>query len=170
MIVIVDTNVAIVANKKAEHASEACVTDCAIRLEALMKSDTLVIDDQFVILREYMRYLRSEGQPGVGDEFLRWILVNRTNEKHIVQVAITPTADSKRDFVEFPTDEALKGFDPSDRKFVAVALVHPDHPPILNAVDTDWAEFKIALQAHGVESESLCPDDLQRMMTTKQTR
>jgi len=172
MHVIVDTNVAIVANMKSEQASLMCALACIERLEKLieMETDTLVIDDLWCILSEYENYLQSSGQPGVGDRFYQWVLRNRENVAHVIRVSITPTDPAKTDFAEFPSNESLAKFNKSDRMFVAVSLMHPDHPPILNAVDTDWAEFKIALQAHGVESESLCPDDLQRMMTTKQTR
>jgi hypothetical protein len=58
----------------------------------------------------------------------------------------------------FPEDESLSKFDLSDRKFVAVALVHPEHPPILNASDSDWSHFKTALAAYGVQVEFLCPE------------
>lgn len=170
MHIVVDTNVAIVANKKSEQASATCVDACLRYLEALQVSDTLVIDAQWYIIKEYMQNLRSEGQPGAGDAFLRWVLINRTNPQRVEQVAITPLDNSGREFLEFPTDEALKGFDPADRKFVAVALVHSEHPPILNAVDPHWGLFKEALQAHGVESLSLCPDDLERLMSGKQSR
>ncbi|MBE2268304.1 MAG: hypothetical protein IAE80_08740 [Anaerolinea sp.] len=164
MIVIVDTNVAIVANKKADHASPECVVACIERLEQLMDMDTLVLDDQWCILREYMDYLHSEGQPGVGDRFLRWILLNRASER-VAHVHITPTDPTKTDFVEFPSNPELEKFNRSDRMFVAVTLAHPDHPPILNAVDADWVEFKQALANNGVRVESLCPADLDRLVS-----
>jgi hypothetical protein len=67
---------------------------------------------------------------------------------------------SRRRFREFPSDERLIGFDPSDHKFVAVSLVHPDLPPILNAVDSDWVVFRDVLEAHGVRIETLCPESI----------
>jgi hypothetical protein len=67
----------------------------------------------------------------VGDAFLKWVLTNRTNPKHCEQVRITQIAEN--DFAEFPRSQSLVGFDPSDRKFVAVALTHPQRPAIAAA-------------------------------------
>jgi hypothetical protein len=63
-----------------------------------------------------------------------------------------------RRFAEFPDDDALRGFDVSDQKFVAVALASNEHPPILNAVDSDWWNYGPALARHDVVVENLCPD------------
>jgi len=37
-------------------------------------------------------------------------------------------------------------------------VAHPEHPPILNAVDSDWWHHQDALARHGVRVEFLCPD------------
>lgn len=155
MKVIVDTNVPVVANKAAPQASLECVTRCVQRLREVQRADTLVIDDGWHILREYMNNLRSEGQPGAGDTFLKWVLTHRNNPLRCEQVSITPRNGS---FAEFPDDPTLARFDSADHKFVAVALVHPDHPPILNAVDTDWRDYGEALSKHGIQIQLLCPE------------
>lgn len=102
-----------------------------------------------------MRNLRSEGQPGPGDAFLKWVLTNRSNPQRCALVSLTPQGDS---FLEFPNDPDLEGFDPSDHKFAAVAHAHPDHPPVLNATDSDWWHYREALACHGVRVEFVCPD------------
>lgn len=162
MKVIVDTNVAVVANgrQRAPQASPACVLTCVGRLRDLQLHHTLVLDDGWRILREYLRELSPAGQPGVGDAFLKWVLTNRANPARCEQVRITPrdAAQPDGELREFPADPILAGFDPSDRKFVAVALAHPDRPPILNAVDTDWWPYCAALAGHGVRVDFLCPD------------
>jgi hypothetical protein len=56
----------------------------------------------------------------------------------------------------------LGGFDRSDRKFVAVARASAHGPMIVNAVDTDWWIYRVALQRHGVRVEFLCPDLMER--------
>lgn len=61
-------------------------------------------------------------------------------------------------FAEFPDDESLSKFDSSDRKFAAVALTHPEKPPILNAVDSDWKDFETAFKDIGITIIFLCPD------------
>jgi len=166
MKLIVDTNVPIVANKAAPQASEACVLACIARLKDIAppkdieSQHILVLDDDWHILGEYQRKLRSEGQSGAGDDFLKWVLINRSNPDRCEQVHITPCQDDSEEqcFREFPSDPELANFDRSDRKFVATALAHRDHPPILNAVDPDWRQYQSALERHRVRIEFLCAD------------
>jgi hypothetical protein len=102
--VIVDTNVAVVANKKTAQASPACVMACISTIQEIRKQQILVLDDDWRILREYIANLRSAGQPGVGDAFLKWVLTNRDNPQHCEQVHLTPApapADDN-DFTAFP--------------------------------------------------------------------
>ena len=155
MIVVVDTNVPVAANKGSPQASPQCVVLCAKRLWEIQRRGVLVIDSGWEILREYMRNLRSLGEPGVGDAFLKWVLTNRTNAERCLEVDVHPECGS---YAEFPKSESLARFDPSDRKFVAVALAHPSKPPILNATDSDWWQYRRALEGHGVTVVFICPD------------
>jgi hypothetical protein len=152
---VVDTNVLIVANKKAPQASLECILSCIKYLNNLRESGILVIDSGWLIIGEYQHKNSDSGQPGVGDAFLKWVLTNRTNPRHCEQVHITKIAEN--DFTEFPRSESLANFDPSDRKFVAVALTHPQRPAIANAVDSDWRNHEIALAQHGIKVDFLCP-------------
>lgn len=158
MHVVVDTNVLIVANNKAPQASPKCVINCMNKLVHIREKQILVIDDKWRIIKEYQNKVSSSGQPGVGDSFLRWVLTNQRNLARCEQVSITESLDNQ--FSEFPTDPALNTFDLSDRKFVAVALAHPAHPPITNAVDSDWWHCQAALEANGLKIDFLCPEDL----------
>lgn len=161
MKLIVDTNVPIVANaNRSPQASPTCIVACIQKLQKVQTEQILVLDDDWHILREYMGKLRSEGQPGVGDAFLKWVLTNRTNPKRCLLIPITEQEDEHGnvEFDSFPNDQQLNGFDHSDRKFVAVALADADHPPILNAVDTDWRDYLSVLEKYGVRIEFLCPD------------
>ncbi|MBN2305850.1 MAG: hypothetical protein JXQ72_15310 [Anaerolineae bacterium] len=165
MIVVIDTNVPIVANGDSEQASPACVLVCVECIRQIRTQGRLVLDDRWRIVREYMKNLQSSGQPGVGDAFLKWVLTNQANPNRCELVTITPVdpADpNETDFREFPADPDLAGFDPADRKFVAVACAHPDHPSILQAADFKWWNFQDTLLAHGVEVRFVCEDDLQR--------
>mgnify|MGYP003376127809 CR=1 FL=1 len=158
MRVIVDTNVAVVANQRYSHATPACAIACVERLTLIEREQTLVLDDQWFILHEYMRQLRSKGQPGVGDRFLRWVLTNRANPQRCEWVSISPKHPGKDDgdFAEVANIPELEHFDPADKKFVAVALIHPQHPPVINAVDTDWQDYREALEQLGVTVEFVC--------------
>lgn len=50
-----------------------------------------------------------------------------------------------------PVAEALRDFDRSDRKFVAVANAAAPKRPILEAVDFKWWGWREALAAEGIE-------------------
>jgi hypothetical protein len=157
MKVVVDTNVLVVANGKTPHASKECILACIEEIDKIYRShNIIVLDDAWHILREYGNNLRDEGEPGLGDAFLKWLHQNNSNLLHCEQVPITPLPGGS--FSEFPREESLAGFDPSDHKFVAVSRAHPHNPPILNAVDTDWWHFRHSLQRHGIEIVFLCPD------------
>ena len=167
MIVVVDTNVAVVANGRSEQASADCERMCGQRLQKITKGpDRLVLDDQRRIIREYQNNLRSEGQPGIGDAFLKWVLTNWRNPKQCQLVTITQVGGNETDFRGLPSHPALQGFDPSDRKFVAVALAHSQRPPILQAVDSKWWDMQEALECNNVQVEFLCPYDMQRLQTS----
>lgn len=148
MTFVVETNVALVANLKADHASQDCVLACTRVLKSIMESERVAIDDQWVVLSEYKKKLRSSGQPGVGDAFLRFVLTNLRNPLRCAAVTMS----------EFPDHPALAAFHSKDRKFVQVSLAHPDRPAILNAVDTDWRPFETHFMAHGVSIRFLCPE------------
>jgi hypothetical protein len=155
--VVVDTNVCIVANGVDTHATLSCIRACITALEDARKS-IVVIDDRYLIIDEYRRYLSASGQPNVGDAFFKWLWDNHCNDLHCQRVAITPREDPKRRFEEFPPDPDLAGFDPSDQKFVAAAIASGLRPEVLNASDDDWWNYRAALAAHGVSITFLCPE------------
>ena len=64
------------------------------------------------------------------------------------------------DYNEFPADSHLQSFDPSDRKYVAVALTSQKRTEILNAVDPDWWQHREALKRKGVSVCFLCPQHM----------
>jgi len=156
--VVVDTNVPIVVNRRASNASLQCVLACVRRLRQIQAEQVLVLESGWLILHEYADNLCSEGQPGVGDAFFRWVLTNRKNTQRCQLVDLTPlpSANGEMGFAEFPDSPDLDGFDYSDRKFAAVANAHPTHPPILNAVDSDWQQYLDALTKQGIRVEFLC--------------
>jgi len=153
---IVDTNVLLVASKKAPQASEICELTCEKYLQELMNTGILVIDSQWLIIKEYMNKNSQSGQPNAGDKFLKWVLLNHTNPNRCEKVSITQIVEN--DFAEFPRSQSLEKFDPSDRKFVAVALTHHAKPAIANAVDSDWRNYETTLAEHGVSLNFLCPE------------
>ena len=78
-------------------------------------------------------------------------------------ISITPVDGLENAFEEFPDDPALNDFDSDDRKFIAVAVAHPEKPPILQAVDSQWWDFRDAFRRNGIIVEFICEDDIQRL-------
>ena len=154
MTFVVDTNVAIVANGHADQADNQCFEDCVRRLESLIAKETIAIDDKNRILGEYGNHLDFAGQPGVGDMFFRYVFDNQYWDDRIRRVMITPSADERRSFEELPENT----FDPSDRKFLAVAVVAK--ATVLNATDNDWNEHPKLMSELGVKVEQLCPQHI----------
>ena len=166
MMAVVDTNVPVVANGCSEQASNACVLSCVQKIrEITQKGNRLLLDSSWHIITEYQQNLRSSGQPGVGDGFLRWVLTNRANPERCSLVHITSCDDLV--FEEFPNDPELGNFDRDDRKFVAVALAyynaHSTNPTVLVAVDRGWWNYRQSLARNKVIVEFLCPEDIQEL-------
>lgn len=130
-----------------------------------MTSKKLVIDDSFLILKEYLNKTTPKTGNRPGDAFVKWALQNHANTNRVDCVALQqhPT----RLFEAFPDESELDKFDPPDRKFVAVAAAHPECPPILQAADSKWLLWQAALNRHGVTVDFLCPDDIKRFHEQK---
>jgi hypothetical protein len=149
----VDTNVAIVANGESE-VDTRCTVNCIDALSSIVSGESVLLLDRLGhILDEYLRQ-RPHGYPqGPGDQFMIWAVTNQANPDCCTQVAIT--IHPERGYTEFPEDPLLESFDRSDRKFVAVAIVHGRESAILNATDSDWRNSREALARH-VQVTELC--------------
>jgi hypothetical protein len=167
-IVVIDTNVPVVANRRSA-ASSACVETCVNEILAITRDETrrVALDLEGFIIREYIANLSFAGQPGVGDAFLKWLHANQAVVERCEKVPITRAGPGGDDFPDFPADEALARFDPSDRKFVAVARAHPAHPPILEATDAKWWGWREALARNGVTVQFLCEAEIRSAYETK---
>ena len=147
---VVDTNVAIVANGRDTHADNACQLAC---VDALGSTATqkVAIDDGGLILDEYRKHLNYSGRPGVGDKFFKHVFDNQHQPARVRRVAISRVEDDRRGFSELPPNK----LDPSDRKFLAVAVA--GNAVILNATDSDWDEQARLVEGLEVEVQQLCP-------------
>ena len=148
---VVDTNVAIAANRRKTHADLQCQRSCVERLAAVVKEETIAIDDAGLIFEEYARHLRRSGQPGVGDLFLKHVFDHQYQPARVRRVTLRHSTDARRGFEELPENT----FDPSDRKFLAVAVVA--RAVVLNATDSDWDEQTVLLNQLQVQVRQLCP-------------
>ena len=160
MIFVVDTNVLIIANHRVEiHADMECQLTCVETLESLVAQGVVAIDDRHgsdCILAEYGRYVNRSGGPGVGDAFYKHVLDTQWMGRQVLRVPVTPSQNDRRGFEELPDND----FDPSDRKFLAVAAVA--RATVLNATDSDWGEQATLMDTLGIEVRQLCPQHASR--------
>jgi hypothetical protein len=161
---VIDTNVLLVANGSHPDVSPACRAECIKQLQ-LQRHRITVIDDGFRILSEYQNKTYPNQPKGVGDVFLKWLLQNQRNVKHVHQVKITETENNK--FSEFPNVDLQDSFDPADRKFAAVANAHPQKADIWQAADCKWIDWWKELNACGIKVNFLCEDDACRFYKKK---
>jgi hypothetical protein len=154
---VVDTNVGIAANLKADVSPE-CALDCIQLLRAITRRGHLVLDANGLIFSEYRKYLSLAGEPGTGDAFVRWVADHQFDVEMCTRIELTATEDGN--FAEFPDGEGLESFDDADRKFVSVSAAHTDRPAVHVAVDRGWVKHAAALAAVGVTVNFLCPGDV----------
>ncbi len=162
---VVDTNVVLVANGQHSDVSPDCVAACAARLEKIMRSGRLALDDEWLILMEYQNKCDARRGRGPGDAFVKWALQNNANVSRVDRVKIESHAD--RGYQSFPDHGGLHNFDNSDRKFVAVACEHNESPPILQATDSKWLQWSDALAECGIAVEFLCKADIEKFHKNK---
>jgi hypothetical protein len=156
---VVDTNVGVVANDLSVAHSPACIAACVEALLRIQASARLAIDSDDLIISEYVRHLSRSGRPGAGDAFMKWVWNDRFNDEHCEGVPIHPRENPKGpDFDEFPMDHDLAKFDHTDRKFAAVAVASQSRPPVMNAVDSHWWQYREALERNGIRVEFVCPE------------
>lgn len=147
---VIDTNVAVLANGTDDVLLTTVADKCINVIMDIVRRGGLVLDKGDRIFTEYRANLSLSGQPGLGDQFMKWVHENRWNVKFCEQVPVTCSDETNQLFDEFPVADALSDFDVSDRKFVAVANAHPQKPPIVEAVDYKWWGWKDALAEAGV--------------------
>lgn len=163
--VVVDTNVLLVAEGKHGDVCGECVNTCTQRLRVIKERGVVVVDDDFRIFGEYQHRLSATRGKGAGTVFLKWLLQNKANTRRVHQIRIT---EPKTDwFREFPVEELQGRFDPSDRKFPAVAYASAAKPPILQAADCKWLDWWPQLRDAGIVVDFLCPEDVKRFYVKK---
>jgi hypothetical protein len=152
--VIVDTNVIVVANGQNSVVVEDCVSACSTFLTNVVAHDVVLMDKGDDILIEYLRAIKRERPHQLGARFLFHVLVHKENTKYVRLVNLEKNADQ---FIDFPTDPQLNGFDLADWKFAALA--RKTGVAVTNATDSDWANFRAPLKANAIEVNFLCGCD-----------
>ena len=155
---VVDTNVAIVANGRPDPIeprppSIVCRIAADTFLSEMVKKGPVLLDVEGAIQDEYRRHLNPRGEPGVGDRFYQVVL--RSSPKLVERVPLPKRADGE--YEDLPQSLIDAGFDPSDRKFVALAC--KEGVPVHNATDSDWIEHAATLAAEKIQVEHVCGCD-----------
>jgi hypothetical protein len=155
---VVDTNVAIVANGRPDleaprPPSILCRIAAVTFLTELVKNGRVLVDVDGAIQAEYRNKLNPSGAPGVGDRFYQEVL--HSAPKLVERIALPKRHDGE--YEDLPQALIDVGFDPSDRKFAALAC--KEGVPVYNATDSDWIEDSITLATAGVQVENLCGCD-----------
>lgn len=161
---VVDTNVPVVANgrpdpKEARVPAIECRIAAVQFLQRLIASGRLVLDLAGDIQAEYRRYLLPTGQPGVGDRFYQIAL---QSAPHLVE-RVDLLRRSDGEYAALPQSLVDRGFDPSDRKFAALA--RQEGIPVFNSTDSDWIEADDILAEEAIEVRHLCGKDVRRWFT-----
>ncbi len=151
---VIDTNVAIVANRRNTHASETCQNAC-IELLADCEELDIVIDDMGLLIDEYANKLNPSGRPGVGDAFFKYLRNYQYSSDKIHRVKITPLNEEGTEFAELKKLNANLN-DLSDRKFLAAAVVAS--ATIVNSTDSDWHKDRDLLNRLNIDIKQLCPE------------
>ncbi|MEP3431351.1 MAG: hypothetical protein ABJN98_21895 [Roseibium sp.] len=118
-----------------------------------IKNGMIYLDTAGEIQTEYRTHLSPNGQPGVGDLFYREVI--NSHPKKVSRVKVSKRADGE--YEDVPQAIVDADFDPSDRKFVAVAL--KSNACVHNAVDSDWVNDRNLLEGNGVDIVFLCGCD-----------
>lgn len=166
---MVDTNVPIVANGRPDPSNGGRVAsvDCRIAavefLQAVRQDGVVLLDIGGEIEAEYHRNLIPSGQPGVGDQFYRTIL---NSAPHLVERCDLPKrADGE--YAHLPQALIDVHFDPSDRKFAALAA--KENVPVVNAIDSDWMVHRAVLEEEHISVRFLCGCNQDKWFDIKST-
>lgn len=150
--IVLDTNVALVAVGAFEvdggQPTRQLKVWCLNQLDDIMNGRVkLIIDEAREFVSEYMR--KTPNFP-LGEQFIKWLSQNMWQLGGVETVPIHKTTGG---YEEFPADKDLQEFDLADRKFVAVAIAHPQKPPVLEATDGKWWKWEKTLSRHGIRVE-----------------
>lgn len=153
--VIIDTNVVVVANHQNLKVMPDCVAACIQFLIEARNNHVVLLDDGDEIRGEYAHAVRMGRPYQLGAQFLIHVVQHQFNPAHARRVNLGKVGAS--DFADFPTALELAAFDPSDRKFAALAK--KTGIAVTNAIDSDWANHLASLNAHDIAVNFLCGSD-----------
>jgi hypothetical protein len=155
---VMDTNVPLIARGNS-HMSADCEQTCSRFIEHFLRGrQILVIDDDFEIIGEYMDQISTSGPVNYANRFLKWLFENQNNQHRVKQVKINLYGAGS--YEEIPEKLTELNIDPSDLKFIAVAISNQSKAPIAEASDSKWIGWEDALRELGIKIVFLCKQEL----------
>lgn len=153
--VVVDTNVPIIANGRPDpddklKPSINCQLAAVEALELATQSQCIMLDLEEAIQKEYARHLNAKGQPGVGDRFFQHIINSMPGRVQRLELPLRPDGE----YANLPQSLIDCKFDPSDRKFAAMAKLA--RAVVINATDSDWLQHGKVLKTEGIAVQNVC--------------
>ncbi len=162
---VVDTNVPLIA-QGGSHMSISCEEACALFIELFLRGrQVLVIDDNYELIGEYMDQISTSGPVNFANRFLKWLFENQSNPHRVKQVKINLYGGGS--YEEIPENLTELNIDPSDFKFIAVAISNQGKASIAEASDSKWIGWEKALNDLGVRVVFLCKQELAKMYQKK---
>lgn len=155
MEVIIDTNVAMVANHQNNEVQEDCRDACILFLADAKNNHVVLVDSGDAIRTEYAAALAQSRPYQLGAQFLVHLYQNQWDPRRVRVVDLEKQPGGE--YVDFPAVQDLANFDPSDRKFAALSRI--TGVPVTNATDSDWADSLVALNENGIAVNFLCGCD-----------
>jgi hypothetical protein len=153
--VIIDTNVAVVANRQNLAVMNSCVEACILFLVKAQAEYVVLIDVGDEIRAEYAKALSLSRPQGLGALFLLHILQHQFNPERVRRIDLRKNIAGE--FLDFPSVRELMDFDRDDRKFAALAKF--TNTAVSNAVDSDWADYLTPLTQNGITVHFVCGCD-----------
>lgn len=72
------------------------------------------------------------GDPKISEDHYKWIIQNIQRNTEFVHL----NELQENEYEPYPVDDALRTFDPTDKKYILLAFIHKDFPPIVEAADS----------------------------------
>jgi hypothetical protein len=164
---IADTNVWIVASGDSS-ASHDCLENCFNWLLDFRESDDPLVIDLASLLSDPVpgNSVLSELRGNLkGGSFGRDLF----DKVFMANYRLDPVdIEYDESGARLPDDIELPGFEPADRKWIALHMAHPDRPPIHNAYDGDWIKHEDDLQQVGIAVTQLCEAELRERVAARE--
>ena len=149
---IIDANVVLLAGTPVKDIPSdqlLCAQKCIKFINNFVtKADNmLVLDAEGRIMKEYRGLYSLDRDPNIATVFYRWACRNVPKN---AEDFISLKEIAENEFESYPDSEQLKRFDPPDRKYIALAFQHKEHPPIVEANDSKWWGIREEMERCGL--------------------